>query len=318
MAKELAVSKEGSSSSLKEKSAIPRLYLSSLEAGWEGLKAKAFHEPAEVESLMTPVRGDISLILFKGGTMRFGKRHLHGSWKELYLRERDMILRPDMGISYEVRWKCLSSTPTQTLHLHLSKELITRTAEDVTGYDSSRICLVERAGFQDTLLSQIGMVLWQELEGGTPIGKIYAQSAACLLAVHLLRHYTSLGKAIKEPSQLSQRGLTRQQIKRVIDFVEAHICQDLSLEDLALQTGFSPYHFARLFRQTTGESPHQFVLRQRIERAQRLLTEKDMSLVQAALECGFANQSHFTQVFKRHVGITPRAYRQDRILCAGF
>ena len=315
MTKELAVSKEESSSSLKEKFAIPRLYLSSLEAGWDGLKAKAFHEPTEVDSLMTPVRRDISLILFKGGAMRFGKRHLHGSWRELCLREGDMILRPDMGIPYEVRWKCLSSTPTQTLHLHLSKELITRTAEDVTGYDSSRICLVERAGFQDTLLSQIGMVLWQELEGGTPIGKIYAQSAACLLAVHLLRHYTSLGETIKETSQ---RGLTRQQMKRVIDFVQAHICQDLSLEELALQTGFSPYHFARLFRQTTGESPHQFVLRQRIEQAQRLLTEKDMSLVQAALECGFANQSHFTQVFKRHVGLTPRAYRHDRILCAGF
>jgi AraC family transcriptional regulator len=92
----------------------------------------------------------------------------------------------------------------------------------------------------------------------------------------------------------------------------------LSLESLAQQTGFSPYHFARLFRQTTGESPHHFVLRQRIERAQCLLKQRDLPLAVVALESGFANQSHFTQVFKRHLGLTPRAYRQDCTTGADF
>jgi AraC family transcriptional regulator len=76
---------------------------------------------------------------------------------------------------------------------------------------------------------------------------------------------------------------------------------------LAQQTGYSPYHFARLFRQTTGESPHHFVLRQRIERAQRLLKETDVPLAHIAVESGFANQSHLTRVFKQHRGLTPRA-----------
>ncbi len=92
----------------------------------------------------------------------------------------------------------------------------------------------------------------------------------------------------------------------------AHLSQDLSLDVLAQQVGFSPYHFARLFRQTMGESPHQFVLRQRIQRAQHLLKEADVPLAHIALECGFANQSHLSLVFKRHLGLTPRAYRQDR------
>jgi AraC family transcriptional regulator len=101
-------------------------------------------------------------------------------------------------------------------------------------------------------------------------------------------------------------------MRRVTDFIQAHLSQNLSLEALAQQAGFSPYHFARLFRQMTGESPHHFVLRQRVERAQQLLKETNAPLAQVAIESGFANQSHLTRVFKQQRGLTPRAYRQDR------
>lgn len=291
----------------KNTPASPLLYLSSTEAGWEGLVAQAFHEPMELEGWMTSATPDISLILFAGGAMRLEQRHANGPWKAIHFRQGDMILRPGVGTSYEMRWKGLSSLPTQTLHLRLSKDLVFRTAEEVADYDPTRLSLVERSGFQDPLLSQIGLALWRELEQPAPAGKLYAQSAAQMLAIHLLRYYTSVGGAIKEPSQ----GLTHQQMKRVMDFIQDHLRQDLSLEALAQQTGFSPYHFACLFRQATGESPHQFVLRQRIERAQRLLKERDVPLAHVAVESGFANQSHFTQTFKQHLGLTPRAYRQD-------
>jgi len=178
----------------------------------------------------------------------------------------------------------------------------------VAGYDPAHLSVEEHSGLQDPLLTQIGLALWRELEQRAPAGKLYAQTAAQMLAIHLLRYYTSVGGAIEEPLQ----GLTHQQMRRVMDFVQAHLSQELSLEALAQQIGLSPYHFARLFRQTTGESPHQFVLRQRIERAQRLLKERDVSLALVAVESGFANQSHLTQAFKQHLGLTPRAYRQDR------
>jgi len=104
----------------------------------------------------------------------------------------------------------------------------------------------------------------------------------------------------------------------VTEFILAHLNQDLSLAVLAQQVGFSPYHFTRLFRQATGESPHQFVMRQRIERAQHLLQEADLPLAHIALESGFANQSHLTQAFKRHLGLTPAAYRKDHEIRARF
>ncbi len=293
---------------LKDPPASPLLYLSSAEAGWEGLVAQAFHEPMELEGWMTTAMPDISLILFAGGAMRLEQRHANGPWKALYLRQGDLILRPGVGTSYELRWKGLSSVLTQTLHLRLSKDLVVRTAQEVAGCDPTRLSLVERSGFRDPLLTQIGLALWRELEQRSPAGKLYAQTAAQMLAIHLLRYYTAGGAAIEEPKP----GLTHQQMKRVMDFVQAHLSQDISLETLAQQIGFSPYHFARLFRQTTGESPHQFVLRQRIERAQRLLQERDVPLAHVAVKSGFANQSHLTQAFKRHLGLTPQVYRRDR------
>ncbi|GCE21505.1 helix-turn-helix domain-containing protein [Dictyobacter kobayashii] len=186
-------------------------------------------------------------------------------------------------------------------------QLLARTAEEVAGYDPDHLSLVTRSGFQDPLLTQIGLTLWHELEQGAPTGKIYAQTAAQMLAVHFLRHYTTTPKAIKEPAHR----LTEQQIKRVRDYIQAHLAQDLSLAVLAQQTGFSPYHFARLFRQATGTSPHQFVMQQQIERARDLLQEADMPLAQVALASGFANQSHLTQAFKRYLGQTPRVFRQQ-------
>lgn len=261
----------------------------------------------ERADLVTPATRDISLVLFTGGTMSMALRYTNGPWQERHLRHEDLILSHDEDTPYEVRWKILSSVPVpaRTFHLHLSKDLLARTAEEVADFDPTHHSLVGRIGFHDPLLNQIALTLWRELEQPSPAGKLYAQSAAQLLAVHLLRHYSSAGKTIKEPSQR----LTHQQMRRVRDFVQDHLSQDLSLEALAEQTGFSAYYFARLFRQTTGESPHQFVLRQRIERAQHLLKERELPLVHIALESGFASQSHLTQVFKRYLGLTPRAYR---------
>jgi AraC family transcriptional regulator len=285
----------------------PVLYLSSANAGWDGLTVKAYHEPMEYEHLVTGSSPDILLALFSGGVMRLEWRSANSAWNVQQVRHGEMDLSLGWELPDEQRWKILTDSPMQTLHLHLSKTLLMRTAEELVGGDPAHLSVVNRVGFQDPLLTQIGLVLWHELEQGSPAGKLYAQTAAQMLAVHLLRHYSSVGDKIKDPSQR----LTDQQVRRVVDFIQAHLDQDLSLDALAQQTGFSPYHFARIFRQTIGESPHQFVLRQRIMRAQRLLAENEMPLAQVAIESGFASQSHLTQTFKRYLGATPRAFRQQ-------
>lgn len=285
----------------------PLLYLSSANAGWDGLEAQAFHEPARWEGWISSVQSDVSLILFSGGVMQIGQRHVSGPWQTENLFPGSFILWPEERGSYELHWNVLSRAPVQTLHLNISRELIARMLAE--GEISPHVELATRFGFQDPLLAQVGFALWRELEQDAPAGKLYAQSAARLLVAHLLRHYGGSSSVRKE----SARGLTPQQMRRIMDFVQANLSQDLSLEALARQAGLSPYHFARLFRQTSGESPHQFVLGQRIARARQLLETRDLPVAQIALESGFADQSHFSQVFKRQLGLTPRAYRLNHL-----
>lgn len=286
---------------------VPVLYLSSEAVGWDGLLAQAFYEPRALEGYIATALPDLALVLFRGGPMRLEQRSPRGPWRATQMLPGDLMLRPGGGPPYEVRWQSLTPESTQTLHLHVAQQVLARTAEEVGG-NSANLSLVGRAGFQDPLLMQIGFALWRELEQPASAGKLYAQTAAQMLAVHLLRHYTAAPVEIKEPT----RGLTPQQMRRVVDFIQAHLGQDLSLEALAQQTGFSPYHFTRLFRQATGESPHRFVLGRRIERAEHLLKVTDLPLAQIALESGFANQSHLTRVFREQRGLTPRAFRQAR------
>jgi AraC family transcriptional regulator len=294
--------------------AIPRLYLSSVDAGWDGLIAEAFQEPRELESWQTAALTDVSLILFRGGTIRFEERHGLGPWAARALHHGDLILRSGTGISHEVRWQSVSSVPTETLHLRLSSHLLARTATEFVGDHPISLALPERSGFRDPLLEQIGFALWQELEQRSPVGKLYARAAAHLLTTHLVRQYLPAAVATADASPR----LTDQQTRRVMEFIQANLSQPLTLEALAHQTGFSPYHFARLFRCTLGESPHQYVVRRRIAHAQHLLAQTSAPLAQIAIASGFADQSHFAQVFRRYLGLTPSAYRRDRASGAHF
>lgn len=292
----------------------PVCYRSSADLGWQDLAAQAFLEPSALDGWEVAPSQDMTLILFAGGAIRFGHRSRATAWTERVVSAGDLILRPGVPSRTEVRWTSVSAQPTRTLHLRVSHQLIARTAAELTEVDPTHVTLAPRVGFQDPLLAQVGSALWRELEQGSDAGRLYAQSAAQLLVVHLLRHYTIGGRTLSERAQ----PLTLVQVNRVAEFVQTHLNHNLSLAALAEQTGFSPYHFARLFRKATGESPHQYVLRQRIAHAARLLVAGELSLAQIALECGFANQSHFTQAFRRQLGCTPGVFQREHANGAGM
>jgi AraC family transcriptional regulator len=290
-----------------------RPYLSSAHAGWDGLVAQAFHVPRAMDGWMGPVDQNISLSLYIGGPLRLEWRAPQGAWTGRTLCSGDLILRPGAGPSYEWRWHSLSSAPTHRLLVFLSQEVIARAVGEVAGADPSCLRLVERVGFRDPLLSQIALALWRELQEPAPAGNLYAHSAAQLLGLHLVRQYASC-TAVVRAAPPPPPGLSERQSTQVLEFVRTHLREELSLGRLAQQTGYSPHHFARLLRRTLGASPHQVVLRERLARAQNLLEETDMPLAQVAGACGFANQSSFTRVFTRHLGVTPRAYRRARVI----
>jgi len=106
-----------------------------------------------------------------------------------------------------------------------------------------------------------------------------------------------------------RNGLPKARLNRVIEFVEEHLDQEITLAALAEIAGMGAHYFSEMFKQSLGISPHQYVLRRRIERGRKLLHNPNVSVLEAAVRSGFSDQSHFTKLFRRIVGVTPTKYR---------
>jgi AraC family transcriptional regulator len=149
--------------------------------------------------------------------------------------------------------------------------------------------------------------LRHELLTGGPGGRLCAESLANVLVVQLIRQLSNR-KGLSGDVRGTGGRLPRQALQAVEEYIHAHLDQSISLAELAAVAHLSEFHFARLFKQTTGLPPHQFVIHQRIERAKRLITAGRLSLAQIAIEVGFSDQSQFTRHFKRLVGVTPKRF----------
>lgn len=158
----------------------------------------------------------------------------------------------------------------------------------------------------DPLVGGLVLALKAEAESGYLGGAVYGEALATALAMQLVRQFTS-AKAQKAPVGAS---LSRQVLRRVVEHVQEQLGGELTLNDLAATAGLSPFHFARLFKNTTGQAPHQYIVQRRVERARDLLVSGQQSAAEIALAAGFCDQSHLTAHFKRVFGVTPRQFRQ--------
>lgn len=158
----------------------------------------------------------------------------------------------------------------------------------------------------DPLIHQISLALKAELELNPHKSRFYAESMAIALSAHLIQRYTADKHLISD----CLGGLSKYQLKRAIDYIQAHFTENIPLEATAAEVGISRFYFCRLFKQSTGITPHQYLIKCRIDRAKILLKQHDnSSIAKIALEVGFSNQSHFTKHFKRLVGTTPKKFR---------
>lgn len=119
------------------------------------------------------------------------------------------------------------------------------------------------------------------------------------------------GYRVVDLSTETQR-LPKHKLDLITAYIQDHLDQELKLVDLAAVVGISQYYFSRLFKQSTGLAPYQYVVQQRVERAKQLLRQQNLTIADIALLCGFANQSHFTKLFRQVTGLTPKQYQTDR------
>ena len=146
-----------------------------------------------------------------------------------------------------------------------------------------------------------------ERAAGFPSGRLFLDSLEQALAVALVKGY-----AVRHPSVQAHRGgLGSARLRRIKEFVDAKIEDELTLCEMAQAVELSTAHFSRMFRKSTGETPHQFLLRQRLERAKMMLRSVDGRVIDVAVACGFKSQQHFAQAFRRVCGICPTEYRQE-------
>lgn len=138
-------------------------------------------------------------------------------------------------------------------------------------------------------------------------GSLYLESLATLIMGHVIRNRSTVSKPLKRVPDY----LTTKQLTTVLEYIQAHLASDLRLYQIADHLGVSPYYLAHTFKGTTGLSPYQYVLRCRLEQAQRLLRNSQMSITAIAYEVGFGSQSHMTTVFRKTLNITPGLYRQQ-------
>lgn len=203
-----------------------------------------------------------------------------------------------LSLSRRYRWQ----QEFEGIHLILEPELINYAAPELV--DPDTIELVPHFIQADPLIHQMAIALKTELERNGSGSKLYAESAATFLGVHLLQHYTT----VKPCCQRQEGGLSHCKLKQAVDYIHDHLAEDICLEQIADYLGLSRYHFCRLFKRSTGLSPYQYVIQCRVERAKQLLRKGGLSLGEIAVDCGFSHQSHLHHHFKRLTGVTPKRF----------
>jgi AraC family transcriptional regulator len=191
--------------------------------------------------------------------------------------------------------------------LKLAPALLQGVACDEYADDPSQFEIRENFGAPDPQLVSLGKQLLAGLELDGMVGHMHVESLTIQVATHLLTHYRATPQLRpKCVPRLSQRKL-----QRALEYIDSNLREDISLADVAATLSMSRGHFAHAFRQTIGLPPHRFVLARRIERAKSLLLETDLPITEIAHRIGCASHSHFSVLFHRATGQTPRDYRNQ-------
>ncbi len=216
------------------------------------------------------------------------------------LVEGDIVVTP-AGVRSGWRWFETSSVIIVTL----DPDKLERFAQSELGVLLSGAQLKNLQRFNDPDICQAGVQLRDVLADRGLGSEVMFESLARVFLIKLIQKY---GDRHDTPEFAS--GFSAKRYKRVLDYIAAHFGQPIELEALAREAALSASHFSRQFKETVGQSPMRFVASYRVEQARKMmLADRDRSLLDIALSCGFADQAHFSRVFKQIAGATPASYR---------
>jgi AraC family transcriptional regulator len=266
--------------------------------GWDGVSVRGYrYQDSDVE--VPPMR-DYMIVAYRRGVTDM-HRQLDAGWHHERLGPGDVSLLTRAADSH---WTWTS--PVEVVHVYLTREQLTATCRAMFDREVSDVALHDTIKADDPAVYRTAMLIAAEAAHGEVGSELLVDSLTTQLSVTILRKHANL--VFCEPDGAGC--LTFRQEHLVRDYVQSHLHGKLTLDELAATTGLSKFHFARRFRASTGTTPHEFVLRHRVDRARRLLARTGIPLSEVAATCGFADQSHMNRVLRRRLGATPGEVRR--------
>jgi AraC family transcriptional regulator len=270
---------------------------------WPGLYVRRYHFPRVVDSFLVPATPEPLISCQLKGSAQFRERDVGQSWIVRELRPRDLFVTRSKT-PYEVAFRSPVGEEMEVIQIHIAVDYFRAAVQEVHRTNADKAEVIEFFG-RDAALADFCFACAEILTTKTPGKSKCIADLAKLLATYLAERYTAITSERSE----ARGGLPIWQLRKVEDHVSSHLPDEIAVEKLADLVELSPSHFSRVFKESTGMSPLQFVVRERITRAQQLIRETSRSLIEIALDVGYTSPSHFAQVFRRTVGVTPTEFR---------
>ncbi|MEM1392047.1 MAG: AraC family transcriptional regulator [Cyanobacteria bacterium P01_H01_bin.150] len=286
----LVLNKEDEITQLFERSPI----LTSQNTGWDGVFFRYMSLPASQTPEVCTTLAHTITIFTHGDYVIHGDRKLDGRFHRDSVVGGDIVIQPA-----NIGQKCAWDKNGDFIILGIETRTFASAIDE--SKQPEKVQLLPHFATSDPLVLQIGLAIKNALQKNPLQSRLYAETMANALSVHLLQNYSARKPKIKQ----YLNGLSKRQLNLILDYIQNYLDKDLGLNELAFLLHMSPHYFSHLFKQSMGMTPHQYVIQTRVNRAKELLLTGKYSIAQVAFMVGFANQSHLNRHFKKLLGVTP-------------
>jgi AraC family transcriptional regulator len=270
---------------------------------WKGLFARRYRSPRVVDRFLVPATPEPLISCGLAGAAEFLERDIGGAWLTRQIGPGHIFVTRSKT-PYEVRFSSRPGEELEIIQVHIAVDQFRAALEAVYRGKADQVEVIDFFG-RDEALAHLCFVCAELLSARTPGKSRRIAALTQFFAGYLAEKY--MRAAAEKP--VFHGGLPIYHLRKVEDYVRDHLAGEVPVEKLAELVELSPFHFSRVFKESTGMSPLQFVVRERITRAQQLIRETSRSLIEIALDVGYTSPSHFAQVFRRIVGVTPTDFR---------
>lgn len=271
---------------------------------WSGIAAEIRrHVPGEVPEMIS----DRTVVAYtlRGNPKAIIHRRGNGLRQAMPATTGTFWLCPEGVVEDEIH---ITGLVPEMLHIYLPRQPF-RSLSGEDGYpDLDAATVAYRTGNDDPWISQVGRAIVAELAAESASGRVLIETAGLVLAAALAHGHATRSAPFPSPAP---HGLEHRRLRRVIDYMDAHLDEDITVGDLAEVAHLSRFHFLRAFKAATGVTPNRYLSARRLVRAKEMLEQGDTSLSDLAQACRFSSQANFSRAFRRAVGMSPGAYRRS-------